>query len=225
MVWLKINHNKWNVILKYKEQKVEPEQPWCKFMRICSWRATPRSKRGGRGADKKRALRKEKWKQPEAKPEPRRSPESCSACQSTASPGHWSIWGTTNPKGRLPGYKTSMWKTLQVVFCFSRDIFFQKNSLLSGFRRNPLWSQNQMGKCLTPCRVLSVRRKPKCSYLETRMRLQVENSERAAPGSCSHRLFWMLQKKIKYRLYHFAVVSLSGVGNGKVVWFICSMLK
>lgn len=51
MVWLKKKHNKWNVILKYKEQKVEPEQPWCKFMRTCSWRATPTSKRGKRGAE------------------------------------------------------------------------------------------------------------------------------------------------------------------------------
>lgn len=150
----------------------------------------------------KTTLRKEKWKQPEAKPEPRRPPESCSACGSTASPGHWSIWGTTNPEGRLPGFSTNMWKTLQIVFCFSQVIFFQNNSLLSGFRKNPLWSQNQMGKCLITCRVLSARRKPKRSYLETRlMRLQVENSERAGPGSCFHRLFWMLQKKIKYRLY------------------------
>lgn len=95
-----------------------------------------------------------------------------------------------------------MWKTLQIVFCFSQVIFFQNNSLLSGFRKNPLWSQNQTGKCLTTCRVLSARRKPKRSYLETRLvRLQVENSERAGPGSSFHRLFWMLQKKIKYRLY------------------------
>lgn len=56
MVWLKINHNKWNVILKYKEQKVKPKQPWFKFMRICSWKATPTSKRGRRGADEKRQL-------------------------------------------------------------------------------------------------------------------------------------------------------------------------
>lgn len=95
-----------------------------------------------------------------------------------------------------------MWKALQTAFCFSQVIFIQKNSLLSGFRRNPSWSQIQMGKCLTTCRVLSASRKAQCSNLETRLRrLQVEISERAAPGSCLHRLFWMLQKKMKYRLY------------------------
>lgn len=150
---IKINHNKWNVILKYKEQKVEPEQSWCKFMRICSWRATPTSKR------EEELKRKDSSKEREVKTTWSKTRAKKATWESTTSPGHWSIWGTTNPEGKLPGYSTNMWKTLQIVCCFSQVIFFQKNSLLSGFRRNPLWSQNQMRKCLTTCRVLSARRK------------------------------------------------------------------
>lgn len=77
-----------------------------------------------------------------------------------------------------------------------------------------------MGKYLTTCRVLRARRKPQYSYLETKlMKLQVENIKRAAPGSCFHRLFWMLQKKIKYKLYTFCSAFTEWGGE----WEGCSV--
>lgn len=97
-----------------------------------------------------------------------------------------------------------MWRALQIVFCFSWVIFLQNYSLLSGSRRNPVWSHKQMGKCLTTSRLTQCQEKAQTQCFGDKAHeamLQVASTERTVSGGCFRRLLWMLQKKIKYWLY------------------------